>query len=192
MARLRAGHARPLQSGYYKVKGIKNPTTGGGGKIHFKVTLLLNRNSIFKPLLGFRGLVGLCRCIIYTSIHTIIIGNRFQRTISTCSCFKSSLIKVNYFCEVFDASDMLDTLSCNIFPLNSSQVFTGPCLTISLRQFRLNSHSNHASFSDNLLLVGLVNVASQSRNQQGGQDSQNDQNDDQFNEGEALFYPSVS
>ena len=31
MARLRAGHARPRQSRYYKVEGIKNPTTGGGG-----------------------------------------------------------------------------------------------------------------------------------------------------------------
>ena len=28
MARLRAGHARPLQSGYYKVEGMKNPTAG--------------------------------------------------------------------------------------------------------------------------------------------------------------------
>ena len=28
MARLRAGHARPLQSGYYKVAGMKNPTAG--------------------------------------------------------------------------------------------------------------------------------------------------------------------
>ena len=35
MARLRAGHARPLQSGYYKVEGIKNPTTGGGGINNF-------------------------------------------------------------------------------------------------------------------------------------------------------------
>ena len=34
--KLRAGHARPLQSGYYKVEGIKNPTTGGGGKIFMR------------------------------------------------------------------------------------------------------------------------------------------------------------
>lgn len=60
-------------------------------------------------------------------------------------------------------------------------------LTISLRQLRLNSHSDHASFSDNLLLVGLVNVAGQSGDEQSGQDGQDDQNDDQLDEGEALL-----
>ena len=64
--------------------------------------------------------------------------------------------------------------------------------TVCGRSFRLSSHNDHTGLRNNLLLVCLVNVAGQSRNQQGSQDSQNDQNDDQFNEGEALFCSSVS
>lgn len=66
-------------------------------------------------------------------------------------------------------------------------LITRTSLTISLRQLSLNSHSDHASFSDDLLLVGLVNIAGQSGDEQGSQDGQDDQNDDQLDEGEALF-----
>lgn len=53
---------------------------------------------------------------------------------------------------------------------------------IGLRSFRLSSHNDHTGLRNNLLLVGLVNVASQRRNQQSGQDGQDDQNDDQLDE----------
>ena len=60
-------------------------------------------------------------------------------------------------------------------------------LRICFRDFRLRSHNNRASLGNNLLLVRLVNVASQSRNQQGGQDGQDDQDDDELDQGEALL-----
>lgn len=58
---------------------------------------------------------------------------------------------------------------------------------VTARSLSLSSHNDHTSFSDNLLLVGLVNVAGQSGDEQSGQDGQDDQNDDQLDEGEALF-----
>ena len=82
---------------------------------------------------------------------------------------------------------MFFALCVSVFPFHTSQIFTCTCLAISLRQFRLNSHSDHAGLGNDLFLVGLVNVAGQSGDEQGGQDGQDDQNDDQLDEGEALF-----
>ena len=72
-------------------------------------------------------------------------------------------------------------------PSTIGNLITSTRLTISLGQFSLNSHNDHTGLRNNLLLVCLVNVASQRRNQQGGQNSQNDQNNNQLDEGEALF-----
>ena len=56
-------------------------------------------------------------------------------------------------------------------------------LAVSLGSLRLGRNNNLTSGSNNLFVVCLVNVASQSRNQQSGQDGQDDQDDDQLDEG---------
>ena len=48
--------------------------------------------------------------------------------------------------------------------------------TILLRGLSLGGHNDHTALSGNLFLVGLVNVTSQGRNQQGSQNGQNNQN----------------
>jgi len=76
--------------------------------------------------------------------------------------------------------------------LNGSVVVSRQC-NIALRRavlFRHNSlcgHNRRASLCNNRFLASLVNVASQSRNQQSGQDCQDDQNDYKLYKGEALF-----
>lgn len=60
-------------------------------------------------------------------------------------------------------------------------------LAVQLRSLSLSSHNDHAALGNNLLLVRLVDVTSQSRDQQGGQDGQDDQNDDELDLGEALL-----
>ena len=59
-------------------------------------------------------------------------------------------------------------------------------LTISLTNNGLCRHGNRTRLSNNLLLVGLINVASQSGDQQGSQDSQDDQNHDQLDQGKTF------
>ncbi len=60
-------------------------------------------------------------------------------------------------------------------------------LAISLRHAGLSRDNNLTAFGSNLVLVRLINIPRQCRDEQGGQNSQDNQNDDQFDEGEALF-----
>ena len=71
----------------------------------------------------------------------------------------------------------------------SSLYFCGEAFRdcICLINLSLSCHNSHTSFSDNLLLLSLINIARQSGDQQGGQDGQDDENDDELDESEALL-----
>ena len=118
-------------------------------------------------------------CPIITSFTALFILH--MRNLTACPFNFLDIASRGNLCQRCNLSQR------HIFAITKYNVCTNILLRISLIAQSLCSNNYLTRFRNNGLFFRLVNLASQSRNQQGGQDSQNDQNNDQLDEGEALF-----
>ena len=128
-------------------------------------------------------LVCICSSVSAALLSVREFHNRYY-TISN-SNVKSPAIFA--FCKIIDTVCNSSTSCLTRSSRSCCSSFWKLIACICLANLCLSRHNNRTSLRNNLLIVGLINVASQCRNQQRGQDSQNNQNNDQFDEGEALF-----
>ena len=201
---LRSGQDRSLQisrqrcGGYNKVGGNKKSHHGRWwdfytllliGVIHIIDFLCINRNisTIRSDFANIIACVQFGSCIFLSTINARIPRIRVLHLRNRAISIDSNVKVTIYFCKVVN---ILRRNHCRRNIISSSGRRTrciAGLFAIGLRSFRLSSHNDHTGLRNNLLLVGLVNIARQSRNQQSGQDCQDDQDDDQLDEGEALF-----
>ena len=202
---LRSGQDRSLQisrqrcGGYNKVGGNKKSHHGrwweNALSKNYRTILLSLRNSSIANrasfLLGILNLINSNFLVILNSlISTVAVCAGVARIAIDNSIHRSIIIIENLVIAAhFRKVNQFLTILCNLCfnSLASSRGTISSHFAISFRAFGLSCHDNHTGLRNNLLLVGLVNIASQRRNQQRGQDGQDDQNDDQLDEGEALF-----
>ena len=167
--------------------GIKNPTVGGRrwGNLLIKELFLFNsfrtisngglRRSSTRDAISARICIGLR---IGSSILTIGKDNTSNYTL-----FTSNIRNRN---RVFPTSRGF----CQSTNLRQCTFVKGFVQAVILRCSSLRSNNNRTALSNNLFLVRLINIASQSGDQQGGQDGQDDENNDELDEGEALLVSS--
>ena len=119
-----------------------------------------------------------CKCrFIAISVNS----NRCH--IRTCNINLSKLLNVRSRNRKRTISHTSSCTNCHISSKRRPQIDRA----ILLINQRLRCHNNVTGLCFDGLFLCLVNVASQSRNQQRRQNCQDDQDDDQLDEGETLF-----
>lgn len=84
------------------------------------------------------------------------------------------------------ARNFCKATNCSFFICSEACRRNLAILTVNGGGLSLNSHDSHTALSNNLFLIGFINVASQSGDQQGSQDGQDDQNHDQLDQGKTF------
>ena len=199
---LRSGQDRSLQisrqrcGGYNKVGGNKKSHHGRWWeKIAFLLFgsycdwiaagILCDLVSIFNTINSYATLTDFYGLVILIGVNASI----------ACVCVSHRLNgSIIVICDVkvaghFSKIQKFITILANLFRnfIGSRGLATRREFAIRFSAFRLSSHNEHTSLRNDLLLVGFVNVAGQSGDEQSGQDGQDNQDDDQLDEGEALF-----
>ena len=169
-----------MEWGEATTKTQKIPPPGGGGTI-ITSQLLFVANRI-------RCIIALGRTFCISALLCALDNNNFRNmAVARVNRYRNRRNTISICTRLTNFSKGCNLIKSRVRISCNSRFELGRVFAVLLRDFRLSGHDDLTGSRNKLFVVRLVNIASQSRNQQGGQNGQDDQNDDELYQGEALL-----